>query len=473
MAFEHTEADVQQIHLASMRILEETGMKFHHPEVVDILIKNGVRVLGQTAYFTREQIMEWIGKAPSSFTLYARNPQYDMVIGGDNTELFPATGSSLILEADGRKRPANMEDYVQLLKLYQQSEHYHGNGGFIVQPGDVTGPHSIAVLLYATLVHTDKCLVAGTGKAEEMEALIEMLEIVFGKGDLENHCRAITIANTNTPLQFDTNMLETLMVFARHKQPVIIAACSMAGTTAPVTLAGTIALTNAEVLAGIAVSQMIREGTPVVYGSQTTTSDMRTGSIAIGSPEGALCYEYGARMAKAYGLPCRGGGSLTDAKTLSVQAGYESMLTFLASYRAKTNIIFQSSGIMDSYNCVSYDKFIVDQEIISMAKRYLRGVEVNPETLAVSVIEKVGIAGEFLTQHHTMKYCRKEPFLPDISLRGAVAGDPDEKLVRNIREKMARMLAGYQKPALPTAINEQLKQYLAAKGWDIYLFRSL
>ncbi|CVK21855.1 trimethylamine methyltransferase family protein [Sporomusa sphaeroides] len=452
--------DLKQIHLATVKILEKTGMKFLHPDVIELLQKNGIKVDGQTAYFTEEQLLEWIGKAPSSFAMYARNSKYDITVGGDNVECFPAYGPPLVLELDGSKRPAQMEDYVRFLKLYQQCDHFNANGGMIVQPAD----QGIGALLYATLLHSDKCIVTGSGKADEVEALMDMLGIVFGKADLVNKPRATTIVNTNTPLQLDRTMLETLLVFTKYSQPAVIAACAMAGTTAPITLAGTMALHNAEVLAGIAVAQMMNPGTPVVYGTQTTTSDMKSGSIASGSPEGALCYQYGARLAKAYGLPCRGGGAVTDAKSLSIQAGYESMLTLLAAHGAKTNIIIHAAGIVDSYSCISYEKLIADFEIIGMVRRFLKGIEVNEETLAIDVINNVGIAGHFLTQTHTMRHCRKESFLPEISLKGAVTGDPNQEILQNINKKMDKMLAAYARPELPEATVRELKKYLADKG---------
>ncbi|QDR79134.1 trimethylamine methyltransferase family protein [Sporomusa termitida] len=466
MKFEQMDEDLRQIHEASMEILATTGMKFHHPEIIELLQHKGVKVCGQTAFFTRGQIAEWVSKAPSTFTLYARNPVYDIVVGGDNVECCPGSGSPAISESDGSKRPATLTDYINFVKLYHQSPHHKLNGGFVVSPESLSGKDSISVMLYAALLYSDKGIVAGTGSAAEVQALIDILGIVFGREELLQKPRAITITNTNTPLQFDKNMLETMMVFIKHGQPVIIAAASMAGTTAPVTLAGTIALTNAEVLAGIAVAQMLRAGTPVVYGSQSTTADMKTGSIATGSPEGALCYEYAARLSKAYGLPCRGGGSLTDATSLSVQSGYESMLTHLATHRAGTNLIFQSAGIMDGYLTMSYEKFIVDLEIIGMVKRYLGGVKVNSGTLAVDVIHKVGIAGEFLTNEHTMQHCRKEPFIPDVSLRGNVIGDPSAKLLARIRNKRDRMLESYQQPELSQEVKQRLVDYLVGIGFD-------
>ena len=470
---EKMDEDLRGIHEASMTFLEQTGMMFHHPKVVEIMKQKGIRVEGKTAFFTREQVLEWVSKAPSQFKVYARNPKYDIEVGGDHVELCPGSGSPFVCEMDGKKHAALMSDYVNFLKLYHQSNYFNANGGIMVQPTDI-GKSTIPMMLYATLNYSDKVIITGTGNTEEVEKLMDMLGIVFGsKEALLEKPRCMTIVNTNTPLQFDTVMLETMMVFNKYKQPVVIAAASMAGTTAPVTLAAAIALTKAEVLAGIAVAQMINEGAPVIYGCQSTTSDMKTGSIAIGAPEGALCYQYAARMAKSYGLPCRGGGSLTDAKTLSVQAGYESMLTLLATYSAKTNLIFQSAGIMESYNSMCYEKFIVDLEIIGMVKRYVGGVQVNADTLAVEVVQEVGIAGQFLTSEHTMQHCRKEPFLPEISLRGAVTGDLTESLLDNIRKQKDKMLASYCKPEMSTDIHDRLVEYLLGCGFDNELIERL
>ncbi|SMD11815.1 trimethylamine methyltransferase family protein [Sporomusa malonica] len=435
MKLDCMDEELRQIHEASMQILERTGVKFHHPEVVELLRQKGIKVCGQNAFISREQISEWVCKAPATFTLYARNPRYDMVVGGDNVECGPGGGASVILGSDGTTRPAMMTDYINFLKLYQQADIYKINGCPVVQPADISSQNSVCLLLYANILYSDKGIATGTGPVEVVQEGMDMLGILFGKDELVKKPRIIAVTNTSTPLQYDKNTLETIMVFVKHAQPVVIAACSMAGTTAPVTLAGTIALTNAEVLAGIAVTQMLKEGTPVVYGSQSTTSDMKTGCIAIGSPEGALCYEYAARLAKAYRLPCRGGGALTDAKSLSVQAGYESMLTYLVTQQAGMNLIFQSSGVMDGYASMSYEKFIIDLEIIKIAKRYRDGCKVNNN-------------------------------IPETSLSGTVLGDPSDKLFENITNKKNAMLESYQKPELSQAIHQQLVDYLVKKGFD-------
>jgi len=459
--------DLRKIHDASMQLLAECGIKILHHEVLNLVKRNGIKVVGETAYFSEEQLMAWVKKAPSGFTVYARNPQYDMFLGGDKVEFAPGYGAPSVIEENGQVRPALMRDYVNFIKLFHQSKYHNINGGVVVQPTDMVSIKSRPVMFYLSLSGSDKCLMAGTGELNEAQTILEMAALAFGgKEELIRKPRVMTIINMNSPLIIDTNMLENMMEYVKIGQPVVIASCTMAGSTGPVTLAGTIALSNAEILTGIAVAQMIREGSPVLYGNQTTTADMKTGSIAIGSPEGALCYTISARLAKAYGLPCRGGGALSDAKSLSVQSGYESMMTLMATAQARTNFIIHSAGILDSYNSMSYEKFIVDLEIIGMVKRFIQGIHISQDTLAVQVIKEVGIGGHFLGTEHTMENCRKEPFLPEISLRGRVMTDPNELLAEHIQNRVEKMLAAYEKPALEKETDQKLVDVLVAKGFD-------
>ncbi len=457
---------IRQIEEASIKILAEIGIVLHCPDVLEIVKGHGLRHEGNRVFFRKEDLLYWLDQAPKKFTLAGRSPQYRMEVGGDAVWFCPCSGPSTIADLSGRRRPGLMEDYCKIVKLYHMCESYHINGGLLIQPKD--GPsHYQSLTLFASLLHSDKAQVTCTGTRDEMERLMEIAAIPYGgKEAFQTAPHVITIINSNTPLQYDKKMLETLAVFAENKQAVVIAAAGMAGTTSPITLAGTLALTNAEILAGIAVAQMIRPGTPVVYGSQTTNANMKTGSITIGSPEGALCYAYGAKLAKYYNLPCRGGGSLTDAKTLTAQAGYESMLTLLGTYQAKTNLIFQSSGIVDGYQSFSYEKFIVDTEIIGMVRRFGANVEVNEDTLAYEAISVAGIGGEFMSCPHTFAHLRSESFFPAINLSGNVSGDEGEKYQEKIADKLGSMLESHVSPALPGAEKAEMIQKLLDLGID-------
>lgn len=467
--------DLRQIHDASLQILAQCGVIFHHPEILAVIEEKGIKVEGGKAFFTEQQVMDWVAQAPAQFNIYARNPVHDMTVGGDVVNYVPGGyGMSKIVELDGTRRAVDKYDYISFIKLIHQSDYFKANGGVVCEPEKLISGKYFPILLFAALNHTDKTLQGYLGSYEKTEETMEMLEIVFGgKDKLRKKPRIATIINSTSPLQYDHTMLETMMAYVKYRQPIIISPAVMAGTTGPVTLAGTIALSNAEALAGIAVAQMLGKGTPVIYGSASTIADMKTGSIAIGAPESALCAVYGARLARFYHLPSRGGGTLTDAKSLSVQSAYEGMMILLASHQAKVNYMIHSAGIMDGYVSLSYEKFIVDLEIIGMVTRFLNGVKVNKDTLALDVIREVGPAGEFLTAMHTLANCRKEAFIPDIGIRGSMGGDPNALIIENIRNKKRAMLDSYVKPELAEDTQKKLIDYLLERGFDIELTESM
>ena len=459
--------DMQLIHDASMQILAECGIKILHPGIRELIKEAGIKVEGEIVHFAEDQLMKWVEKAPSSFKMYARNPQNDLEFGGNHVHFAPGYGAASIIELDGRVRPGLMDDYMKFIKIFHQSDVMNLVGGIMVQPSDIDSSHCQPVMSYLTLANSDKCLMAGTGTQHETQTILEMLAIAFGgRDELINKPRVTTIINMNSPLILDHSMLENMIEYVKYGQPVVVASCTMAGSTGPITLAGTIALSNAEILTGIAVTQILRAGTPVFYGNQTTTADMRTGSIACGSPEGALCYATTARLAKDYGIPCRGGGAVTDARKISVQSGYESMMTLMAAANAGMNLIIHSAGIMDGYNSMSFEQCMVDLEIIGMVKRYIDGIKITKETLAVDVIKNIGIGGHFLSCDHTITYCRQEPFSPSISLRGRVTGDPNKVLMDNIAGKMAKIIAGFQKAELPADLDREIVAFLISRGYD-------
>ncbi len=455
---------LQKIHEATMQILAEVGMKFYHPEIIKVLEDHGIRVEDNVAYFTEDQLMYWVRKAPSRFTLYARNPKHNVVIGGDNVVPAPAYGCPTITDADGTKRDGTILDYVNIAKLFHANDDYHTNGGLLVQPNDIDIPTSCLAMFYAVLTHTDKALLVSTGKAEYMQAMIDAAAEVFGGHEaLKAYPRMLTIMNINSPLQLDVIMSEVLLTLAKNGQPFVAANCAMAGSTSPMTLAGTMATTNAEILSCIAVTQMINPGTPVVYASQTTTADMRTGQIACGAPEGALCYKYTANLAKFYGLPCRGGGAVTDAKVVDAQSGYESMMTLMADYANHMNLIIHSAGILDGYGSTSYAKIIQDFEIVRYVTRFFKDIEVNEDTIPMDLIKEVGHNGEYLTKEHTFLHCKTEAVNPTISSRGRVE-DPVHILDKKIEQRYNQLMDKYEQPVLDSALLTKIKDILSAQG---------
>jgi len=462
--------NINKIHDASMKILNRTGVRFHHPEILKLLNKNGIKIEGETAFFTEDQILNWVGKAPDHFKVYARNPKYDFIVGDTkgikHIEFAPGYGAPNILERSGVSRRAVLKDYIEFTKLVHQSDQFKVNGGILVEPCDLNPQTNYAAMLYHIITLSDKFIFGMEGRKSQVDMTMEMIKMVFGsQEELINKPRIMTIVNTLSPLSLDATALDTILSYASHGQPVIITPAASAGFTGPISLAGLIALGNAETLSGIAVTQMIRPGTPVVYGCQSTAGDMRTGAFVVGNPEHALCITLAAELARYYHLPCRGGGAPSDAKQISVQSGYESMLILLSSVKANINYIIHAAGVADSFNAMSIDKFIIDLELIDIVKRIHRGVQVDDETLALEVIEKIGIGGEYMTSAHTAKLCRQAVWSPKIGLKGPKEVDDQQAVIlEKVKRQKETMLADYQQPQISASLQKALTDYLLAKG---------
>jgi len=461
-------ATAERIHTASMAILEKAGIRIDHPEICTLLRKCGVRVDNRVAYWVEHQIMSWVGKAPAAFTLHARNPVHDAVIGAGQPQYAPGYGCAEVADAAGRRRSATLEDYLRFVQLVQQSEGFRINGGILVQPAELPGAQTHAAMAYAALLFSDKCLMGQPGHAEAVEKIMTMAAMVFGgRQALLEKPAVLTLVNTHTPLQLDHTTLDTIRIHAGYGQPLLIAAGLMSGTTAPITPAGSLALGNAEVLAAIAVSQMLREGTPVVMGLIVSPADMRTGDVRLGVPNHTACIRYTRALADLYGLPCRCGGCLTDAGGLTHQSGYESMLNILATLQARVDLIIHSAGILSSFKAMSFEKFVADLEVIRIAERHLAELPIGDDALALAVIEEVGPGGEFLTHPHTLARCRSVPYTSLLkSARNRPAADAQEAYRARVESALENMLSTYRQPDLPPSLRADLESYLIAEGVD-------
>jgi trimethylamine--corrinoid protein Co-methyltransferase len=284
----------EAIHRSSLKILETTGIRLHHPQAIELCKENGFKVEGNRVFFDSRQLMNLVSESPSSFTLYARNPEFDMKFGAGKVHFAPGYGAPSVVEATGKVRTALFDDYKCFLRLMHASHYFDINGGILVQPTDLSPEDAMPMMVCATLTGSDKCLLAPNGDKRGTDIMFELLQALFGTEDLLQKPRVITLVSTLTPLQIDDAALNTLLTYAKFNQPIMVTPTVMAGTTGPVTLAGTMALANAEALAGIALVQMAKPGCPVVYGCQNTCADMKTGGISIGSPERALCVAMGS-----------------------------------------------------------------------------------------------------------------------------------------------------------------------------------
>lgn len=454
----------QMIHNAAMEIMRDVGVNIHNDKAIEIFKENGIKVEGKTAYFTEEQVMHWVKMAPESFTIHARNPKYDVVIGGDSTNIVPTYGCAFIDEWDGKRRRGTMEDYIKCLKLVHAEENYSLNGGIMIQPGDIPQDTGAIEMFYATLLYSDKAIMLPTGFKEEMELILEASSELFGgKEAMIEKPRMIALINTVSPLSLDDRMLDCLMTLAENGQAAIICPAAMLGATGSLSMAGTLASGTAETLAGIVLAQMIRPGAPVVFGVQSTAADMRGGiTFACAAPEGTLMQGFGANMARFYGVPSRGGGCQTDAPVINCQAGYESMLTFSSAYRHGINLVLEAGGVMDSVNATSFEKMIIDFEIIRQVKASFTPIEVNEETLNLEEIKEIGHEGGFLTADYTLDNY-EDLYSPRVGERNAKGADYFKD---NIDKEMKRLLQEYDnnRPELDGDDREKVKAVLAKSG---------
>jgi trimethylamine--corrinoid protein Co-methyltransferase len=355
-----------------------------------------------------------------------------------------------------------MDDYHDLVKLAHALPNQDLSGHLMVEPGDMATRTVHLPMLHANMVHSDKPFIGSTAGAVGARQTMEMASILFDE-DVGERPLTIGLINSLSPLCYSNEMLEALLIYAHHRQPVVLAALSMAGSTGPITLAGVLVHQNAELLAGITLTQLVTPGTPVVYGSTSTNLDMRTGGLSIGSPELSMMIAAHADLCRFYRLPCRSGGALTDSHCSDAQAGYESMLSLMTTVNSGIDFVIHSGGVLSSFLAFSYEKFVLDDEMCGMVRHLRRGIPVDDETLAYEVIAQVGPCGHYLMEKHTLDRCRTEFWHPAVSSRDGIeswtaAGRPDAKLCA--RKRWKELVARHEDPPLNETTSRQLQAFV-------------
>lgn len=454
-------ADVEQIHHTSMELLANVGVRFPQDEALATFQHHGFKTDGRIVYLDEEQVVQALEITPAQFTIHARNPERDVTVGDGEPVFAPGYGAPFLVDPEAGQRGATIQDYHNLVKLAHALPNQDLSGHQMVGPGDVPPQTAHLHMLHANMVHSDKPFIGSSEGATGARHTMEMNAILFD-GE-PRYPVTIGLINSLSPLSYSAEMVEALITYARARQPVIIAAMALAGSTGPVTLAGVLAQQNAELLAGLTLAQLISPGTPVVYGATSTNLDMKTGGLCIGSPELALVVTGTAQMARYYGLPCRGGGALTDAHSPDARAGFEAMLGLLTSVNSGVDFVLHSAGILSSYLAFSYEKFVLDDEMCGIARRYRRGIAVDPDSLAYDVIAKVGPGGNFLMEKHTLKRCRTEFWQPALFERVDLAAwqeDDRPDVVARARQRWQRLLAEHQDPPLDGTTARQLRAFV-------------
>jgi trimethylamine---corrinoid protein Co-methyltransferase len=464
--------EVEVIHNQAMNILEEIGVDFLHERARDLFGKAGMAVEDNRVRFDRGFILEQVAKAPATFEYQARNPKRTVTIGGDNMVMAPTYGPPFITDLERGRRGATIEDFNNWDKMAQAIDQIHCAGGTTVEPEDLPLGTRHLDMVYSHIRWTDKPFMGSVISSENARDTIEMAKIVFGGLEpLEKTPAILSLINVNSPLRFDDRMLGALFEYSEVRQPVIVTPFLMAGAMSPMGLAGTVAQQTAEALAGIALVQLIRPGTPSVYGSFLTNTDMQSGSPAFGTPESALGILASAQMARHYNLPFRGGGAMTSSKAPDAQAAYESMMCMWPTILGRVNFVLHAAGWLESALLASYEKFIIDVEALRMFEWMLdRGLPVDEEGLAMDALREVGPGGHFLGAEHTLRNYRTGFYRPWISStenfdRWNRFGARTADMVAH--ERWKRVLAEYPDPGIDPGVDEQLREFITRRKAEI------
>jgi len=460
-----TSDELYEIHLATLEILERIGVKVPGPKALRMLGEAGahIDIRKKIARIPKYLIEEAIKKAPSGFILFGRDPKYKLRFE-DRRVYFSMGGQSVnVLDLEtGKRRASTLKDCENFCRLADALENIQHASSSVVRPRDV--PESVAHVyeLFAGFRNTTKTVDGEIyGQAIAIDGIRMASVVAGGEEELKKRPLLLGFHNPVSPLQLSEKLTEGLMVYAKYKQPILIAPEAQAGATAPVTLAGLLAQQNAEVLSGIAIAELVNPGAPVLYGTVSTIMDMKTGNLAYGAIEAGLINVATAQLARYYGLPSRGTGGGTESKIPDVQAGFEKAMTLMMAALAGINFIYNAAGTLESTLTASYEQTVIDNEICGMVSRALRGVEISDETLALDVIEAVGPEGQYLDQRHTLEHLKKEHYLPTIISRERRerwerAGSRDLREIA--REEAKRILKEHQPEPLDRDVEENLKK---------------
>lgn len=461
-----TQAEVEMIHETSLKIMREVGVVFSYEPAREILKKHGAREEGHTIFFPSDMVEEKLKTVPSAFTLHGRNEARTIEINTEDTHYAGPTCSPYCMDLDNGRRYGTLDDFIKLVKLENDLSNIDILSQTPVEPVDVELSVRQNVQTFNNLKYSDKPLMGSVLGYDASRQSIEMAAIANGVAldDIGSKTYIASIPCTLTPLSYDDKMAGAIIAYAETNQAQLVNSLSISGATTPATFAGTVALQNAEVLAGIVLAQCVNPGCPIVYSASASGAEMSTGSLAIGSPEDAIFSLMNGQLAKFYKIPCRISGTLSDSKMMDSQAAFEGAITGMMSQLAGGNFILHSAGIIETYNCISFEKLIIDNEILGYFKKIGAGVEVNEETLAYNVIKEVGPQGQFLDNMHTFQNFRNfyRPFIVNRQNADQWAADGKVSLEQAANSKWKQMLEDYVEPALSADVESDLVKYMEA-----------
>jgi trimethylamine--corrinoid protein Co-methyltransferase len=445
-------------------ILDEVGVDIRgDEESLELFRSAGARVDGERVRFDPGLARQLCGSAPAVFEMHGRDSRHTVIVGGDHVVFSPAYGSPFVSDLEGGRRYATLEDFRNFVKLTYASPWLHHSGGTVCEPVDVPVNKRHMDMVYAHLRWSTKPFMGGVTSAERAEDSVAMARIAFGADRLERDCVIQGNINVNSPLVFDEVMTGALKAYARANQGNVISPFIIGGAMGPVTQPALIAQAHAETMVGIALAQLVRPGSPVVYGSFLTTMDLRSGAPTFGTPEAVLATYAMGQLARRLGLPLRCGGHYTASKAADGQAMLESADAMGAAVLAGANFVHQSAGWLEGGLVMGYEKFMMDADHLGMLVRLMQGLVVDDDSLAADGFREAGPGTAHLGTAHTLGHFATANFdsaLADTSSFEQWTEDGAQDMARRANGRWKQALADYEPPALDPSIDAELQAFM-------------
>ncbi|MDJ0685710.1 MAG: trimethylamine methyltransferase family protein [Alphaproteobacteria bacterium] len=449
-------------------VLADIGIEFRDdPETLDIWRAAGAKIDGQRVRFEKGMLREIIqNSAPKQFTQYARNPARSVEIGGPHCVMVPAYGPPFIRsQAEGR-RYATIEDFRNFVKLAYLSPGLHHSGGTLCEPVDLPVNKRHLDMVYSHIRYSDKPFMGSVTAPERAEDTVEICKRVFGADFVDQNCVVINLINANSPMVWDDTMLGALKVYARNNQATVISPFILAGAMSPVTVAGTLAQILAEAMSGVALTQLVRPGAPVVFGTFASSISMQSGAPTFGTPEPTLVLYGAAQLARRLGVPFRSGGGLCASKVPDAQAAYEAANTLQNAALAGVNFMLHAAGWLEGGLAMGYEKFVMDADQCAMIARLLEGPDLSENGQGLDALREVGPGAHFLGCAHTQANFEdafyRSPLADNNSFEQWQA-DGAKDISARAAESVANLLASYEAPAIPVEVDEAVRDFVAQR----------
>ena len=446
-------------------LLETIGLEFRDDaETLALFDAAGAKIDGQRVRFEPGLAQNLCSTAPSQFVMHGRDSKHSITMGDGSFCLSPGYGSPFVTDSEQGRRYATIEDFTNFVKLSFQSPWLHHSGGTIVEPVDIPVNKRHLDMVYTHLKYSTKPFMGSVTAPERAEDSIHMAKLVFGESFMEKNCVIQGNINLNSPLVLDNVMSGALKTYARANQCNFISPFLLGGAMGPVTQPALIAQAHAETIAAIALTQLVRKGSPVIYGNFLTTLDLRTGGPTFGTPEASLAIMALGQLSRRMNIPLRGIGHVTAAKSADAQAMQESSDSMTTALMAGSSIVFHAAGWLEGGLTMGYEKFMLDLDRCGMMCRMAAGLTIDANQLAREAYSKDSPGGNFLGCEHTLNNFKTANYLSDLLSDTQSYEQWLESGGLNAMQRATpvwkKMLSEYEPPNITNTIDDSLKKFI-------------